>query len=65
MNTCTPNMFKCPCDCDFLNEKEDIYLLHLMEDHGFERNSDVQQKELYNVCEFTCETKADLGKTYK
>ena len=17
MNTCTPNMFKCPCDCDF------------------------------------------------
>ena len=42
MNTCTPNMFICPCDCDFLNEKEDIYLLHLTEDHGFERNSDVQ-----------------------
>ena len=62
MNTCTPNMFKCPFDCDFLNEKENIYLLHLMEDHGFERNSHVQQKELCKECEFTCETKADLEK---
>ena len=62
MNTCTPNMFKCPCDCDFLTEKENIYLLHLMEDHGFERNSDVQQKESCNECQFTCETKADLEK---
>ena len=62
MNTCTPNMFKCPSDCDFLNEKEDIYILHLTEDHGFERNSHVQQKESCNECEFTCETKADLEK---
>ena len=62
MNTCTPNLFKCPYDCDFLTEKEDIYLLHLTEDHGFERNSDVQQKESCNECQFTCETKADLEK---
>ena len=33
-----------------------------MEDHGFERNSDVQQKESCNECQFTCETKADLEK---
>ena len=62
MNTGTPNMFKGPFDCEFLNENEDIYLLHLMEDHGFERNSHVQQKELCNECEFTCETKANLEK---
>ena len=62
MNTGTPNMFKCPFDCEFLNENEDIYLLHLTEDHGFERNSNVQQKESCNECEFTCETKANLEK---
>ena len=61
-NTDTVNMFNCPFDCDFLNEKEDIYLLHLKEDHGFERNSHVQQKESCNQCEFTCETKAELEK---
>ena len=33
-----------------------------MEDHGFERNSHVQQKELCKECEFTCKTKADLEK---
>ena len=33
-----------------------------MENHGFERNSHVQQKESCNECEFTCETKADLEK---
>ena len=44
-NTGTANMFNCPFNCDFLNEKEDIYLLHLKEDHGFEKNSHVQQKE--------------------
>ena len=33
-----------------------------MEDHGFEMNNDVQQKELCNECQFTCETKADLEK---
>ena len=62
MNTGTPNMFKCPFDCDFLNEEQDIYLLHLTEDHEFERNSHVQQNESCNECEFTYNTKADLEK---
>ena len=61
-NTDTVNMFNCPSNCDFLNEKEDIYLLHFKENHGFERNSHVQQKESCNQCEFTCETKAELEK---
>ena len=38
-NTDTVNMFNCPFHCDFLNEKEDIYLLHLKEDHGFKRTA--------------------------
>ena len=28
-NPGTANMFNCPFKCDFFNEKEEIYLLHL------------------------------------
>ena len=59
-NTGTANMFNCQFDCDFVNEKEDIYLLHLKEDHGFEKKCHVQGKESCNQCEFTCETKGEL-----
>ena len=61
-NIGTANIFICPFDCDFFNEKEDIYLLHLKADHGFEKKSHVQEKELCNQCEFTCETKGELEK---
>ena len=55
-------MLNCPFNCDFLNEKEDIYVLHLKGNHGFEKNSPVQQKESCNQLEYTCETKAELKK---
>ena len=61
-NTATANMFNCPFDCDFFNEKEDIYLLHLKQAHGFAKNNHVKQKESCNQCEFTCETKTELAK---
>ena len=55
-NIGTANMFKCSFDCDFFIDKEDIYLLHLKEDHGFEKKSHVQEKESCNQCEHECRT---------
>ena len=30
-------MFLCPFSCDFSNEDEDIFLIHLTENHGFSK----------------------------
>ena len=50
-------MFLCPSNCDFSNEDEDIFLIHLTENHGFLKWAPCQDNyEAYHLCTFSCST---------
>ena len=41
-------VFLCPFNCDFSNEDEDIFLIHLTENHGFSKQAPHQEN--YKAC---------------
>ena len=55
-------MFLCTFNCDFPNEDEDIFLIHLTENCGFSKWAPHQENyEACHLCTFICSMKNELA----